>query len=65
VFATVDGTGSLDLWNLNEETEVPVARCQVAQRALNRIRWAQDGKKILAGDSGGNLYLCDLGEVDL
>jgi dynein intermediate chain len=63
MFATVDGTGSLDLWNLNEETEIPILKTSVSQKALNRIRWSADGKRILTGDSLGNLFIYDTGDV--
>ena len=65
VFSTVDGSGTLELWNLNEETEVPITKTSVGTRALNRIQWSSDGKKILTGDSLGSLYIYDTGEVRL
>jgi len=63
LFATVDGTGTLDLWNLNEETEIPVIKTKVADRALNKVQWNSDGKKLLTGDSTGTLYIYDTSEV--
>lgn len=63
MFATVDGTGTLDLWNLNEETEIPVIKTKVADRALNKVQWSSDGKKLLTGDSTGTLYIYDTSEV--
>jgi len=65
VFATVDGTGSLDLWNLNEETDIPILKTAVSQKALNRLRWSADGKKIVTGDSLGFLYVYDIGEISV
>jgi len=65
IFATVDGTGSLDLWNLNEETEVPIIKTTVGSKALNRLKWSPDGKKILTGDSAGSLYVYDTGEISV
>jgi len=63
LFATVDGSGSLDLWNLNEETEIPITKTQVGNKALNRIQWSKDGKKILTGDSTGSLFIYDTGQI--
>lgn len=64
IFATVDGSGSLDLWNLNEDTEVPIIKTPVGSgRALNCLAWSNDGRKILTGDSAGSLYIYDTGEV--
>jgi len=65
MFATVDGTGSLDLWNLNEDTEVPVLKTSVSSKALNRLQWSKDGRQILTGDSTGNLYVYDIGDFVL
>jgi len=65
IFATVDGTGSLDLWNLNEDTEVPIIKTNVGSKALNRLKWSADGRKILTGDSAGNLYVYDTGEISV
>jgi dynein intermediate chain len=83
MFATVDGSGSLDIWNLNAETEVPVLKTNVSSaqqasslsssqgqaspallsRALNKLQWSRDGKRIITGDSAGALHLMSLGEV--
>jgi len=65
LFATVDGSGNLDLWNLNEETEVPIIKTNVGPRALNQIKWSADGKKILTGDSAGALYIYNTGEISV
>jgi len=62
IFATVDGTGNLDLWNLNEETEVPIIKTSVGNKALNHLEWSPDGRRILTGDSVGNLFIYDTGE---
>ena len=65
MFATVDGTGCLDLWNLNEETEIPILHTPISQRALNKIRWSADGKRILAGDADGALHIYGTGELSV
>ncbi len=45
LFAAVDGTGRLDLWNLNSDTEVATASVVVeGSPALNRVSWTQSGK---------------------
>merc|ERR1719454_1236031 len=46
VFASVDGTGSLDIWHLNEDAEMPRHKIQVSDHAMNRLRWAKDGRHI-------------------
>uniref|UniRef100_W5LEF8 Dynein cytoplasmic 1 intermediate chain 1b n=1 Tax=Astyanax mexicanus TaxID=7994 RepID=W5LEF8_ASTMX len=63
LFATVDGMGHLDLWNLNNDTEVPTASVTVeGSCALNRVRWASGGREVAAGDSEGHVWIYDVGE---
>uniref|UniRef100_A0A3B4EMB5 Uncharacterized protein n=1 Tax=Pygocentrus nattereri TaxID=42514 RepID=A0A3B4EMB5_PYGNA len=64
LFATVDGMGHLDLWNLNNDTEVPSASVTVeGSCALNRVRWASGGREVAAGDSEGRVWIYDVGEL--
>ncbi|XP_049335130.1 dynein, cytoplasmic 1, intermediate chain 2a isoform X2 [Astyanax mexicanus] len=63
LFACVDGVGHLDLWNLNNETEVPTASVTVeGNPALNRVRWANSGREVAVGDSEGQVHIYDVGE---
>lgn len=63
LFACVDGVGHLDLWNLNNDTEVPTASITVdGTPALNRVRWAHSGREIAVGDSDGQICVYDVGE---
>ncbi|XP_072540089.1 dynein, cytoplasmic 1, intermediate chain 2a isoform X2 [Salminus brasiliensis] len=63
LFACVDGVGHLDLWNLNNETEVPTAGVTVeGSPALNRVRWANSGREVAVGDSEGQVHIYDVGE---
>ncbi|XP_048882606.1 cytoplasmic dynein 1 intermediate chain 1 isoform X2 [Brienomyrus brachyistius] len=64
LFATVDGMGRLDLWNLNNDTEVPTASVTIeGTSALNRVRWASGGREIAVGDSEGRVWIYDVGEL--
>ncbi|XP_035385351.1 cytoplasmic dynein 1 intermediate chain 1 isoform X3 [Electrophorus electricus] len=64
LFAAVDGMGRLDLWNLNNDTEVPTASVNIeGAPALNRVRWASGGKEVAVGDSEGRLWIYDVGEL--
>ncbi|KAI4570922.1 hypothetical protein MJT46_019561 [Ovis ammon polii x Ovis aries] len=64
LFACVDGMGRLDLWNLNNDTEVPTASVAVeGASALNRARWAHGGKEVAVGDSEGRIWIYDVGEL--
>ncbi|XP_014348169.1 cytoplasmic dynein 1 intermediate chain 2 isoform X2 [Latimeria chalumnae] len=63
LFACVDGVGRLDLWNLNNDTEVPSTSITVdGNPALNRVRWAHSGREIAVGDSEGQILIYDVGE---
>ncbi|XP_073347141.1 dynein, cytoplasmic 1, intermediate chain 2a-like isoform X2 [Pagrus major] len=63
LFACVDLAGRLDLWNLNNDTEVPTASvCVDGASALNRVRWAYSGKEIATGDSEGQVQVYEVGE---
>ncbi|XP_052711944.1 cytoplasmic dynein 1 intermediate chain 2-like isoform X15 [Crassostrea angulata] len=63
LFASVDGDGRLDLWNLNNETEVPTASV-VAEGgvALNHCRWHGSGSSIAVGDDVGRIHIYDVAE---
>ncbi|XP_026070255.1 cytoplasmic dynein 1 intermediate chain 2 isoform X4 [Carassius auratus] len=66
LFACVDGVGHLDLWNLNNETEVPTASATVeGSPALNRVRWTHSGREVAVGDSEGRVHIYDVGEISL
>ncbi|KAH9989810.1 cytoplasmic dynein intermediate chain [Russula vinacea] len=65
VFASVDGSGKFDLWNLNIDTEVPVVSTTVnAEHALNKLQWdRKDGRRAILGGSEGRLYIYDIGDM--
>ncbi|EEB09929.1 dynein intermediate chain, cytosolic, putative [Pediculus humanus corporis] len=64
VFAAVDGTGKLDVWNLNQDTEVPTAGIVVeGAPALNRVSWSQSGQYVTAGDDLGRIWVYEVGEA--
>ena len=64
LFATVDGTGRLDLWNLINDTEVPSASVLIdGAPALNKVRWNQSGNALAVGDDQGKISLFDVNET--
>uniref|UniRef100_A0A8C5HVU3 Dynein cytoplasmic 1 intermediate chain 1 n=1 Tax=Gouania willdenowi TaxID=441366 RepID=A0A8C5HVU3_GOUWI len=66
MFAAVDGMGRLDLWNLNNDTEVPTASVTIeGTNALNRVRWSTGGKEVAVGDSEGRIWVYDTGELSV
>jgi len=65
MFGTVDGSGKFDLWNLNIDTEVPVASTPIgSNRAINKLEWdRKDGRRAALGSSDGKLYIYDVGDM--
>jgi dynein intermediate chain len=67
VFAAVDGDGFIDVWDINKDTEQPLARKKAFEnaqgaggyrendqdRALSTLKWSTDGRRIAIGDSDG------------
>ncbi|KAH9368055.1 hypothetical protein HPB48_001045 [Haemaphysalis longicornis] len=63
LFACVDGTGRLDLWNLNNDTELPtVSEVVDGGPALNRVIWTPSGHQVAVGDDAGKVWVYDVGE---
>lgn len=63
LFASVDGNGRVDLWNLNQDTEVPTASIVVeGAPALNRVSWTPSGLHVTVGDESGKIYVYDVAE---
>jgi dynein intermediate chain len=57
VFAACNGNGQVELWDIVKETEECRYRIDVDKRALSKIRWSQDGRKLLTGNSNGSIKL--------
>ncbi|KAL5010426.1 hypothetical protein ScPMuIL_012731 [Solemya velum] len=63
LFTSVDGMGRVDLWNLNNEMEVPSASYTIDNNvSLNRCRWHKSGHSLAVGDDMGRIYIFDVGE---
>uniref|UniRef100_U5EWN8 Putative cytoplasmic dynein intermediate chain n=1 Tax=Corethrella appendiculata TaxID=1370023 RepID=U5EWN8_9DIPT len=61
LFASVDGSGRLDLWNLNQDTEVPSVSTMISS-ALNRVSWTPSGLHVTVGDDSGKIYVYDVAD---
>uniref|UniRef100_A0A5K3F513 WD_REPEATS_REGION domain-containing protein n=2 Tax=Mesocestoides corti TaxID=53468 RepID=A0A5K3F513_MESCO len=63
LFATTDLGGSVDLWSLNSDHEVPTASTQVGGDALlNRCRFHKKGFHLAVGGDDGRVRLFELHE---
>ena len=56
LFATADGSGYIDLWDLNRDKELPTFRYNL-KKAINKLAWSSDGKKLAAGDINGHINI--------
>ena len=53
---TVDGTSQFNLWNLNANTEELFVSTEVGSgKALNKLTWDKEGKKVAIGSSDGHV----------
>lgn len=64
VFASGDGTGKVDAWNLALDTDVPNYSVQVEKDkgAVSKLRWSGDGTNLAVGMSTGAVHLFDVKE---
>merc|ERR1711865_110535 len=62
VFASVDGSGTLSVWNLNEDYEMPRAQVQMSPHAMNRLQWSADGMHIITGNTQGQVFVYDVAQ---
>ena len=60
LFASVDGQGRLDLWDVNKDTESPILSKEVGKDALNKVAWSSDGKRVAVGDINGKIIMYNL-----
>ncbi|MCJ1391879.1 hypothetical protein MMC18_004746 [Xylographa bjoerkii] len=77
VFALVDGAGSLEVWDLMYDVEVPAAKATPSAnkkvvglagaylpKSLNKVAWDEkDGKRLAVGGAGGMVTVFEAGSV--
>ncbi|RDW84403.1 putative cytoplasmic dynein intermediate chain [Coleophoma cylindrospora] len=71
VFSLVDGAGSLEIWDITVDTEVPIAKAQPSVRkggrnlmskSLNRVAWEEsEGKRVAVGGIDGTVTVFEVG----
>ncbi|CDW56245.1 dynein intermediate chain [Trichuris trichiura] len=63
LFASVDCTGKLELWHLNQDTELPVASLIAEDgAALKSLVWARSGMQVVVGGDNGKIWAYDVNE---
>ncbi|KAI4179091.1 MAG: hypothetical protein L6R41_008034 [Letrouitia leprolyta] len=76
VFAAVDGAGSLELWDLTVDMEVPVGQTSPEQnkqvtggaafaaKSLNKVAWEEkEGKRLATGGAAGVVSVFEVGSA--
>lgn len=65
LFGQVDGTGTLDIFDLNVDIERPVVSLTVGSgRALNKLRWdRKEGRRLATGGAEGKVYVYEVGSM--
>jgi len=64
MFASVDGDGQLNIFNINQDQEMPIFSMNVdSSHSLNKLKWDKDGKKIAVGSSHGYIHVYDIGDL--
>ncbi|KAI1872641.1 hypothetical protein JX265_005521 [Neoarthrinium moseri] len=71
VFALVDGAGSLEIWDISVETEIPIAKIsptarkegrQLLSKSLNKVVWeASEGKRLATGGIDSTVSVFEVG----
>ena len=72
VFSSVDGAGNVDVWDLTDDTEVPVARVTpemdrsiqggYAAKSLEKVCWEEkEGKRLGVGGAAGVVTVFEVG----
>lgn len=73
LFATADGDGRVDIWNLANDSELPTASTyietmssadsKIIQPSLNKLIWTPSGNQVVVGDDVGRIHVYDIGDV--
>ncbi|CAI5747133.1 unnamed protein product [Peronospora destructor] len=57
LFAVADSSGTVSIWNILKDIEVPVISEKISEKSLNKVRWSADGKSVITGDANGTSYI--------
>ncbi|POM77321.1 Dynein intermediate chain, partial [Phytophthora palmivora] len=60
LFAVADSSGTVSVWNILRDVEVPVVSAKISQKSLNKVRWSADGKSVITGDADGKSYIYEV-----
>uniref|UniRef100_A0A915DXU3 Uncharacterized protein n=1 Tax=Ditylenchus dipsaci TaxID=166011 RepID=A0A915DXU3_9BILA len=61
VFVSASTDGVLNLWNLNTNTEQPIATITVSN-SITKLLWSKNGQQLSVADNNGRVFLYDVHE---
>ena len=53
VFASCDGEGNIDLWDIVKDIEAPYLKHKAEIHAIHKLKWSMDSRRILTGSAIG------------
>lgn len=67
MFATADGDGRVDIWNMANDCELPIASIHIepvgrVQPSLNKLIWTPSGNQVVVGDNVGRIHMYDVSD---
>eukprot|EP01094_Clydonella_sp_ATCC50884_P003674 TRINITY_DN1279_c3_g1_i2.p1 TRINITY_DN1279_c3_g1~~TRINITY_DN1279_c3_g1_i2.p1 ORF type:complete len:435 (-),score=129.89 TRINITY_DN1279_c3_g1_i2:222-1526(-) len=62
VFAVADAEGVVSLWDVAQDTEVPIAKQRMVERTANKMAWSRSGRQLAVGDAAGIVHILDIPE---
>lgn len=63
VFVAIDASGSLDIYNLNENPEEPLKSLSLKDnKAINRVAWNMNGQQLCTGTENGEIYVYNVSD---
>ncbi|KAE8973930.1 hypothetical protein PR003_g27083 [Phytophthora rubi] len=60
LFAVADSSGTVSIWNILKDVEVPAVSEKISNKSLNKIRWSVDGRSVITGDAEGKSFIYEV-----
>ena len=57
VFASCDGEGNIDLWDIVKDIEAPYLKHKAEIHAIHKLKWSMDSRRILTGSAIGEVAI--------
>ncbi|OWZ09413.1 hypothetical protein PHMEG_00017890 [Phytophthora megakarya] len=60
IFAVADSSGTVSIWNILKDVEVPAVSEKISEKSLNKVRWSVDGRSVITGDANGKSFIYEV-----